>query len=76
MGQWTEDKNTLLQRRRAIFEYDQEHKYKASHQNEFVKELYDKYLGKVGGERAHELMHTHYKDKTTENSDEFKCKVN
>ncbi len=76
VGQWTDDKNTLLQRRRAIFEYDQEHKFKAAHQNKFVKELYDKFLGNVGGERAHELMHTHYKDKTTENSDEFKCKVN
>lgn len=76
VGQWTDDKTVLLQRRRAIFEYDKEHKFKAAHQNKYIKELYDTYLQKVGGEFAKKLLHTHYTDKTAENTEEFECKIN
>ena len=30
------------------------------HENPAVKELYSDYLKEPGGERAHELLHTHY----------------
>lgn len=31
-----------------------------SQDNPYVKELYEKHLGEIGGQRAHELLHTHY----------------
>ncbi len=31
-----------------------------SHHNESVKTLYKEYLGEIGGEKAHHLLHTHY----------------
>lgn len=35
----------------------QQHK---SQENQYVKELYDKHIGEVGGHTAHEALHTHY----------------
>lgn len=75
VGQWTNDRKVLMQRRRALFEYDKEHKYRAAHLNEYVKRLYDKYIGSVGSVKAKELMHTHYIDKSNIDSDEFKCRI-
>jgi NADP-reducing hydrogenase subunit HndD len=31
-----------------------------SHENPYIKELYEKYLGKPLSEKAHHLLHTHY----------------
>ena len=31
-----------------------------SHRNPDVLKLYAEYLGEVGGEKAHQLLHTHY----------------
>ncbi|NLW16477.1 MAG: 4Fe-4S binding protein [Firmicutes bacterium] len=45
---------------KGIYQADKELPLRKSHENPAVKELYDTYLGEVGGERAHQLLHTHY----------------
>ena len=46
-GLYNEDKNTV--------------KHRCSHENENIKKLYDEFLGKPLGERAHHFLHTEYK---------------
>lgn len=44
----------------SIYECDQGHAIRKSHDNPAIKELYDTWLGKPNGEKAHHLLHTHY----------------
>ncbi len=44
----------------GIYRADKDLPMRKSHENPAVKELYDIYLGEIGGERAHHLLHTHY----------------
>jgi len=41
-------------------------KKRQSHENESVKNLYDKFLKEPLGHKSHELLHTHYTDRGTE----------
>ncbi|MDD3124483.1 MAG: NADH-dependent [FeFe] hydrogenase, group A6 [Candidatus Kapabacteria bacterium] len=34
-----------------------------SQENPYVKQLYTDFLGEIGGEKAHKLLHTHYKNR-------------
>lgn len=47
-------------RREALFECDRASELRKSHENPEIKELYDTWLGKPLGEKAHSLLHTHY----------------
>ncbi len=47
-------------RAQALYEIDRRLPLSASHENHAVKVLYDEFLGEVGGERAHALLHTTY----------------
>ena len=47
-------------RREAIYRHDKECEIRKSHENPDVKALYDEYLGEIGGEKAHHLLHTEY----------------
>jgi len=44
----------------GLMNEDLEAKNRVSHKNKSVKALYKEYLGKAGGHKAHELLHTHY----------------
>ena len=44
----------------SIYESDISHEFRKSHDNPAIKELYDTWLGKPNGEKAHHLLHTHY----------------
>lgn len=44
----------------SIYECDQCSSLRKSHQNPAINELYDTWLGKPNGEKAHHLLHTHY----------------
>jgi NADH-quinone oxidoreductase subunit G/NADP-reducing hydrogenase subunit HndD len=44
----------------AIYDADVHMKYRKSHENPAIKELYDTWMGKPLGERAHHLLHTHF----------------
>jgi NADH-quinone oxidoreductase subunit G/NADP-reducing hydrogenase subunit HndD len=51
------------QRRRALYRIDRRLPMRKSHDNPAVKELYHTFLGEVGGEKAHHLLHTHYTER-------------
>lgn len=48
-------------RMRGIYEIDKDKKLRKSHENPDVLKLYKEYLGEIGGHRAHELLHTHFR---------------
>lgn len=48
-------------RREAIFSCDRNNELRKSHENPEIKTLYDTWLGKPLSEKAHRLLHTHYK---------------
>ena len=47
-------------RRECKFAYESRNTLRKSHENPEIKELYDTWLGKPLGEKAHHLLHTHY----------------
>ncbi len=47
-------------RRKGLFDCDRANELRKSHENPEIKELYDTWLGKPLGEKAHNLLHTHY----------------
>jgi len=51
-------------RAKAIYEEDAGMKERKSHKNASVKKLYDEYLGEPNSHKAHELLHTHYVDRS------------
>jgi len=44
----------------GLYSEDESKTLRKSHENPFVQELYEKYLGEPGGQISHELLHTHY----------------
>jgi len=72
-GQFTTDKEILAKRRQALFEYDKGHFYRAAHQNEYVKQIYKEFLGRLGSKKARALLHTKYVDKSAEDAENFTC---
>jgi NADH-quinone oxidoreductase subunit G/NADP-reducing hydrogenase subunit HndD len=44
----------------ALYKCDRDLPFRNSHDNPAIKELYDTWLGKPNGEKAHHLLHTHY----------------
>jgi len=57
------DASILKARTRAIFAEDEGKVLRKSHENPYIQKLYKEYLGEPLGEKAHELLHTHYFDK-------------
>ncbi len=56
--------STYIEKRRlALYNEDEKQVLHNSHENVQVKELYDNYLGEIGGEKAHHLLHTTYSKK-------------
>ena len=47
-------------RAKALYNADKKAKYRKSHQNPEVKELYKDFLGEPNGKKSHKLLHTHY----------------
>jgi len=54
------DPDLLRLRASALYSIDSKKKLRKSYENPSIDELYSSYLGTPGGERAHELLHTHY----------------
>ncbi len=53
----------LRKRQRAIYQEDAGKPIRKSHENPYIKQLYEEYLGKPLSDKSHELLHTHYFDK-------------
>jgi NADH-quinone oxidoreductase subunit G len=54
------DVEILKKRAEAIYGEDRGKTKRKSHENEAVLKLYEEFLGEPYGEKAHELLHTHY----------------
>lgn len=54
------DVDILKKRAEGIYKEDRGKAKRKSHENEDVLKLYDEFLGEPYGEKAHELLHTHY----------------
>ena len=50
-----------VERAKATYEEDRDMPIRKSHDNAFVKKLYDEYYGEPGSHQAHHDLHTHYK---------------
>lgn len=56
----SKDKEILSKRQAGLYTVDERSTVRRSHENPVVKEIYARYLGEPCGEKAHELLHTHY----------------
>ena len=56
------------QRQQALYDIDRAMPRRQSHNNPQVKKLYEDFLGKPNSHLAHELLHTHYDDRSAKPS--------
>jgi len=61
------DTDILKKRAEAIYKEDDNKIIKKSHENPYIKKIYEEYLGEPYGEKAHHLLHTHYVNRKYEN---------
>ena len=54
------DIEILKARINAIYEEDRGKPIRKSHENPYIKQLYEEFLGEPYSEKAHHLLHTHY----------------
>ncbi len=54
------DVEILKARTAALYQEDKDKAIRKSHENPYIKKLYDESLGEPYGEKAHHLLHTHY----------------
>ena len=58
-----EDMDVRAERAKVLYTIDSEAELRKSHENPFVKKLYEEFLKEPNGEIAHHLLHTHYSPK-------------
>lgn len=58
------DSSILKARQKAIYSEDEAKTIRKSHENPEIIKLYEEFLGKPLSHKAHELLHTHYFDKS------------
>lgn len=56
------DRDILIKRTEVLYNVDMKKEIRKSHENPMIKELYKEYLIEANGEKAHKLLHTHYKN--------------
>ncbi len=54
------DTHILEKRMQALYSEDESKKIRKSHENPYIKKLYEDFLGEPCGKKSHELLHTHY----------------
>jgi NADP-reducing hydrogenase subunit HndD len=57
------DSSILKARAKAIYEEDRDKPIRKSHENPYIKLLYEEFLDQPNSKKAHELLHTHYFDR-------------
>jgi len=55
------DPQLPLLRAKALYKIDTDKQLRRSHENPAIEHLYQEFLGEPNGEKAHHLLHTHYK---------------
>jgi iron-only hydrogenase group A len=58
------DPELLRHRARALYSVDGGKQLRRSHENPAIHEAYEKFLGEIGGPKAHQLLHTKYEPRT------------
>ncbi len=58
------DSSILMKRAQSLYAEDAGKPIRKSHENPSVIKLYEEFLGKPGSHKSHELLHTHYFDKS------------
>ena len=58
------DVGVLKKRQRAIYAEDKGKKLRKSHENPYILKLYEEFLGEPMSEKAHQLLHTKYFDRS------------
>lgn len=58
------DSKIIKARAKAIYKEDADKPIRKSHENPYIKKLYDEFLGKPMSEKAHHLLHTEYFDRS------------
>lgn len=54
------DDEILEKRMKSLYVADKDMAIRKSHENPYIKKLYEEFLGEPGSHKAHELLHTHY----------------
>lgn len=54
------DLNIIKKRTEGLYKEDRDKAIRKSHNNPYINQLYKDFLGEPYGEKAHELLHTHY----------------
>ncbi|MDR3278888.1 MAG: [FeFe] hydrogenase, group A [Synergistaceae bacterium] len=54
------DPEVRMKRLSGLYAEDENKTLRKSHENPYIKSLYETYLGEPNGHKAHELLHTHY----------------
>jgi len=63
----TDDPEVRIKRLKAMYSEDESKTLRQSHLNPSIDAIYKDFLGKPGGHLSHELLHTHYSDRSSEN---------
>ena len=50
----------IKKRQMAIYAEDRGKTLRKSHDNPYIKKLYEEFLGQPNSEKSHHLLHTHY----------------
>jgi len=64
----SKDPDVRMKRLKAMYKEDESKVIRHSHLNPSIQALYKEYLGKPGGHLAHELLHTHYFDRSKDDA--------
>lgn len=54
---------TIEKRIAALYDIDKNKEIRKSHENPYIKKIYEEYLDEPGSHKAHELLHTHYTER-------------
>jgi NADH-quinone oxidoreductase subunit G/NADP-reducing hydrogenase subunit HndD len=60
----SDDHDTRIKRMQAIYSEDEGKNIRQSHLNSSVQAIYSEFIGEPGNKKAHELLHTHYVDRS------------
>lgn len=58
------DIDLKAERAKALYAEDKSMKIRKSHENPDIIKIYKEFLGEAGGHKAHELLHTHYTERS------------
>ena len=56
--------DAIRARMKSLYDIDEKETIKVSHRNPEIIELYENFLGEPLGHKSHELLHTHYHERT------------